>query len=54
MFGANKERGIYRTRDGGKTWQQILYKNDSTGAMDIDPTNPNIIYTSLWQVNRTP
>ena len=56
MFGVNKERGIYRTKDGGKTWQQVLYKNDSTGAIDIDfdPTNPNIIYASLWQVNRKP
>ncbi len=56
MFGVNKERGIYRTRDGGKTWQQVLYKNDSTGAIDIDfdPNNPNIIYASLWQVNRKP
>ncbi|MCY7409234.1 MAG: hypothetical protein LH473_03100 [Chitinophagales bacterium] len=56
MFGANKERGVYRTNDGGKTWQQVLFKNDSTGAIDIefDPTNPNIIYTSLWQVNRKP
>ncbi|MFI5135923.1 MAG: hypothetical protein ACHQD9_08730, partial [Chitinophagales bacterium] len=56
MFGASKERGVYRTKDGGKTWQQILSKNDSTGAIDIDfdPTNPNIIYASLWQVYRTP
>lgn len=56
MFGVNKERGIYRTKDGGKTWQQVLYKNDSTGAIDIDfdPSNPNIIYASLWQVNRKP
>ncbi|CAN5364943.1 hypothetical protein BH11BAC1_BH11BAC1_15080 [soil metagenome] len=56
MFGVNKERGIYRTKDGGKTWALILSKNDSTGAIDIDfdPTNPNIIYASLWQVNRKP
>ncbi len=56
MFGVNKERGIYRTRDGGKTWNQVLCKNDSTGAIDIDfdPSNPNILYASLWQVNRKP
>ncbi|MBA3649741.1 MAG: glycosyl hydrolase [Chitinophagales bacterium] len=56
MFGVNKERGVYRTKDGGKSWQQVLVKNDSTGAIDIDydPTNPNIIYASLWQVNRKP
>lgn len=56
MFGTNSERGVYRTRDGGKTWQQILYKNDSTGAIDIDfdPSNPNTMYASLWQVYRLP
>ncbi|MBK9980996.1 MAG: glycosyl hydrolase [Saprospiraceae bacterium] len=56
MFGENKERGIYRTTDGGKTWKQVLYKDEKTGAIDIDfdPTNPNIIYASLWQVNRKP
>jgi photosystem II stability/assembly factor-like uncharacterized protein len=56
MFGVSKERGVYRTKDGGKNWQQVLFKNDSTGAIDIDfdPTNANIIYASLWQVNRKP
>ncbi|MEP6793190.1 MAG: glycosyl hydrolase, partial [Saprospiraceae bacterium] len=56
MFGANKERGVYRTKDGGLTWQQVLYKDDKTGAIDIDfdPSNSNIIYASLWQVNRLP
>jgi hypothetical protein len=56
MFGTNSERGVYRTRDGGKTWQQILFKNDSTGAIDIDfdPSNPNTIYATMWQVYRQP
>ncbi len=56
MFGANKERGIYRTKDGGITWQLVLYKNENTGAIDVDfnPTNPNILYASLWEVNRKP
>ncbi len=56
MFGTNKERGVYRTSDGGKSWEQVLYKNDSTGAVDLDfdPSNPNIIYASLWQVYRAP
>jgi photosystem II stability/assembly factor-like uncharacterized protein len=54
MFGANKERGVYRSTDGGTTWKQILHKNDSTGAIDVrfDPNNPAIIYASLWQVYR--
>ncbi|MBX7107660.1 MAG: hypothetical protein K1X61_03330 [Chitinophagales bacterium] len=56
IYGANKERGVYRTKDGGKSWQQILAKDDSTGAIDIDfdPSNPSIIYASLWQAHRMP
>jgi photosystem II stability/assembly factor-like uncharacterized protein len=54
MFGANKERGVYRSTDGGTTWKQILFKNDSTGAIDMrfDPNNASIIYASLWQCYR--
>jgi len=50
-WGPNKERGVYRSKDGGKTWQQVLAKNDSTGAVDVvfDPTNSNILYAALWQ-----
>ncbi len=49
MFGPNPERGVYRTRDGGETWEQILYQNEYTGAVDLtmDPTNPNVIIASL-------
>jgi len=49
MFGPNPERGVYRTTDGGKTWKRILYKDESTGAVDlsIDPTNPKVIIASL-------
>jgi photosystem II stability/assembly factor-like uncharacterized protein len=55
-FGPNVERGVFRTKDGGKTWQRILYVDDKTGAIDIqlDPTNPNIIYAGMWQVVRKP
>jgi photosystem II stability/assembly factor-like uncharacterized protein len=55
-FGANPQRGIFRTKDGGKTWQRILYVDDKTGAIDIqlDPTNPNIIYAGMWQAVRKP
>lgn len=55
-FGANNERGIYRTRDGGKTWQRVLYVDDKTGGIDVqyDPANPNIVYAGMWQVIRKP
>ena len=49
-------RGVYRSRDGGGTWQQILFRDERTGAIDlaIDPLNPNTLYASLWQVTRVP
>ena len=55
-FADNEERGIYRTQDGGKTWQKVLYKDAKTGGIDIafDPSNANIVYAALWQVRRTP
>ena len=47
----NPERGIFKTTDGGKTWTKIFYKSDRTGANDLvmDPTNPDVLYASLWQ-----
>jgi photosystem II stability/assembly factor-like uncharacterized protein len=53
-FAPNKERGVFRSYDGGNTWKQILAKNDSTGAyhVRIDPNNPRIIYATLWQAYR--
>ena len=55
-FGDNEERGIFRTRDGGKTWEKVLYKDAKTGGIDItfDPSNANILYAALWQAKRTP
>ena len=55
-YDRNVDRGVFRTKDGGKTWQKVLYKSDKAGAEDliIDPVNPNIIYASLWEVYRTP
>ncbi len=55
-FGDNEERGIFRTQDGGKTWQKVLYKDDKTGGIDVvfDPTNSNILFAALWQAKRTP
>ncbi len=56
LFGPNEERGVYRTKDGGKTWKNVLYRDAGTGAVDLamDPGNPNLIYASLWQVRRKP
>jgi photosystem II stability/assembly factor-like uncharacterized protein len=55
-YGPNEERGVFRTRDGGKTWQKVLYVNDKTGAVDIamDPHDPRTLYATTWQVLRTP
>ncbi len=55
-YGPNSERGVFRTRDGGKSWEKVLYKDDHTGAIDLvfDPNNSNILFASLWQVMRTP
>jgi photosystem II stability/assembly factor-like uncharacterized protein len=56
LYGPNDERGIFRTRDGGKTWQRVLFVDDKTGAIDvqIDPTDPKTIYAGMWQVSRKP
>ena len=55
-YGPNAERGVFRSKDGGKTWQKVLYVNDKTGAADIamDATNPQVLYATTWQVLRTP
>ena len=56
IWAPSDERGIYRTTDGGKTWQQVLKVNASTGASDLvmDPTNPHILYAAMWHHGRTP
>ncbi|HZQ96132.1 MAG TPA: hypothetical protein VFA67_14040 [Candidatus Sulfotelmatobacter sp.] len=55
-FGPNTTRGVFRSRDGGKTWQRILYVDDKTGAIDVqfDQTNPNILFAGMWQADRKP
>ncbi|MGI8952876.1 MAG: VPS10 domain-containing protein [Chitinophagaceae bacterium] len=52
----NKERGLFRSKDGGKTWDKILYVDDTTGCVDVkmDATNPAILYASMWKAWRTP
>lgn len=56
LFGANDERGVFKTIDGGKSWNKILFVNDEVGAVDLalDQTNPNTLYASTWRVKRTP
>ncbi len=50
LYSANKERGIYKTIDGGKTWKQTLFVDENTGGVDLDinPVNPNELYASMW------
>jgi photosystem II stability/assembly factor-like uncharacterized protein len=55
-YGANTERGVYRTINGGKNWERVLYKDENTGAIQVvfDPKNPNIIYADLWAARQGP
>ncbi|MCU1307903.1 MAG: hypothetical protein JWN45_2598 [Acidobacteriaceae bacterium] len=55
-YGVNAERGVFHTTDGGKNWKRVLFKDDSTGAIDLafDPNDPKVIYASLWQTRRPP
>jgi photosystem II stability/assembly factor-like uncharacterized protein len=56
VFGSSKDRGLYLTENGGETWKQVLFVNDSTGAVDLayDPLHPEIIYAALWQMRMHP
>jgi photosystem II stability/assembly factor-like uncharacterized protein len=51
-YGPQPDRGIFRTMDGGKTWEKVLFVNDSTGASDIimDPNNPRVLFAGMWQI----
>ena len=55
-YGANPDRGVYRTRDGGATWQKVLFKGNDIGAIDVtfDPANSQTVYASLWNTRRPP
>ncbi|HXW89409.1 MAG TPA: hypothetical protein VEK33_02580 [Terriglobales bacterium] len=55
-YGTNTERGLFRSADGGKSWQKVLYKDEKTGAIDVvfAPSNPHILFAALWEANRTP
>ena len=56
LWGPNEQRGVYKTVDGGASWQRILYVDDTTGATDIkmDPVNPDKLYAAMWQFRRWP
>ena len=55
-YDAHPSRGVYRSRDGGKTWDKVLYRDDRSGAVDVsmDPKNPDVLYAATWQIYRTP
>ncbi|HEV3196553.1 MAG TPA: glycosyl hydrolase [Bryobacteraceae bacterium] len=55
-YGKNAERGVFRSKDGGATWEKVLYRNDRSGAVDLsmDPHNPQVLFAAIWDANRTP
>jgi photosystem II stability/assembly factor-like uncharacterized protein len=55
-YDSHPDRGIYRSKDGAKTWERVLFRNERTGAIDLsmDPKNPDVLYAALWEVYRTP
>lgn len=55
-FGPNEDRGLYKTTDGGETWEKVLFISDEVGIVDVEfhPTNPNIVYASAWKAERKP
>ena len=55
-YGANEERGVFRSSDGGETWQKVLYKDENTGAIALafDPKNSKVIYADLWSARQGP
>jgi len=56
VYGLNKERGVFRSKNGGKTWEKILFRSVKAGAIDLalDPFNPRVLYAALWEAYRTP
>jgi len=56
LWNANPQRGVYKTIDGGKTWQKILYVDENTGCSDLamDPQEPDVIYAAMWEFRRQP
>lgn len=56
LFKPSQDRGVYRSKDGGKTWEKVLFANSEAGAVELamDPNNPRILYASTWKIKRTP
>ncbi len=56
VYGPNEERGVFRSRDGGKSWEKVLFRSDRAGAIDLimDPNNPRVLYAAIWEAYRTP
>ncbi len=56
VYGPNPDRGVYRSRDGGATWQKVLFKSNDIGAIDLafDPKNTRVVYAALWNTRRPP
>ena len=56
IFGPNEQRGVFQSKDGGESWEKILYLSDTTGCVDmaIDPSNPRILYAGFWRAERKP
>ena len=56
VWGPNEQRGVFRSKDGGKTWEKIMNRGNKAGAIDLilDPTNPNTLYAGFWEVYRKP
>src|SRR5262245_37516846 len=54
-YGANPERGVFKTTDGGKTWNKVLFRSNTAGAVDLsmEPGHPDVLYATIWQVYRT-
>jgi photosystem II stability/assembly factor-like uncharacterized protein len=55
-YGPNVERGIFRSTDGGRSFEKVLYKDENTGGIDVvlDPANPNVVYAALWEARQAP
>jgi len=56
LFQSSDDRGVYRSKDGGATWEKVLFANKDAGAVDLtfDPNNPRILYATTWRIRRTP
>ena len=55
-FGPNQQRGVFRSKDGGESWERVLFRSEKAGAIDLsmDPNNPRILYAAIWETQRTP